>query len=135
METKAHNYLTALLRDVEDGYGNALDAYFAAYELLEFAGEVKKKLLNHAIEEAEAYPEKTFEYHGWRVEKTNSASRWDFSEIDEVTEAEKHLKSIKEKYKKAYAAHDMWEIASKDGEIPKLPKKIEGKPTLRLRKL
>lgn len=124
------------LTEVENGNTRALPLYAEVKALKDLYTQAEKQLFPFAIDEAEDYPENTFEEDGVEFTKRNGSTRYSFSHIPEVKELETHLKAVKEKYKQAYLSHQKGlMIASEDGEELILPKISYTKASLQAKKL
>ena len=130
-------YFEKLVKAVQDGDEYALKAYTELYQIGAALDEAKAIVYDLAIREAETYPEKSFQYNGFRIEKANSATRWDFSKVDEITQLETRVKELKEAYKQAFDSYskNIFEVVTAGGEVPVLPTKTEGKPIIKLSKI
>lgn len=111
-----------LSEGVLNGDLNALSVYIDLKRFEKDLAEAIKEVQGFAIQEAEKYPEKSFEAFGASVEKKNGTSRWDYSNIREWNLAKERLKQIE-------VIAQVGGMDESGNEIPKAFK-IEGKPTI-----
>ena len=81
--------------DVDLGYKNALEAYKILTEAEKLIKEVKASILDQAIDEYEKYGEKTVEYNGFKISKTQSA-RYDYKHIAAWADLKGQLTNVEE---------------------------------------
>jgi hypothetical protein len=94
--------LSAMCQAVIDEKVNPLHVYTKVKDLDKFIKEVLSEIEGAVINEADKYPEKTFEFEGHRFEKRNGGVSYDFKHLDEWNVAKNNLKAIEDKYKGAY---------------------------------
>ena len=123
-----------LVQAVKDGEEYALKAYTELKRMGDVSAWGQSEVYDLAIKEADQYPEKRFGYNGFKIEKTNSATRWDFKGVKQVEELEKQLSDLKDALKKAFIAKDknIFDIVADGGEVMDLPKMINGKSIIKL---
>jgi len=81
--------------DVDLGYKNALEAYKILTEAEKQIKEAKANILEQAIDEYEKYGEKTIDYNGFKVSKTQSA-RYDYKHITQWADLKGQLTNVEE---------------------------------------
>ena len=95
-------YIKDLYQLVNDGEINPLTAVIFLKELEKKSKEYKSKIEDIAIDELSKYGREGTDLNGYSIKLKKSAGRWDFKHLQEIVDAEKHLKELKEKYKGAY---------------------------------
>lgn len=103
MKTKV--FIEKIQDEVLDGIIDPLTAYVTLHDIKTKLENVTKNIKDLAIEESSKYG-KTFDYHGYTVTNKDGAKRFDYSNVPEIVELEKHLKERKEFYKKAKLSAD-----------------------------
>lgn len=122
---------------IQEGWISALKFYTIYYEFNKDFQEQLSMIYESAIDEAaNEYDEKVIELNGFRITKSEGRTTWNYSTVPEIVQLENKVKELKQKYKNlAIARFDKFEVITEDGEIPVLPVKKEGKPSLTLTKL
>ena len=121
-------------QSVINGDENPLDVFSIINDHVKAVIDLKDKIKDLAIEEAEKYG-KNFTHRQWNVQLKQGATRWDFNDVPEVSEAGDNYKNLKEIYKRkgilaeanAITIHDVSGkkcFETEDGELKPLPKKI-----------
>lgn len=121
---------------VKDGWVDALKAYLVLYNLEKEAARLKSEILELAVSEVSEY-EKGREIDGFKLEKINSAGRWNYSKVKEWNDKKESLKEYEKKLQSSFRA---WEkgIEMFDNETgEKVPPAayIPGKETIKVTKL
>jgi len=113
---------------------NPLQAYGQAKHILDGYTKLVEDLKEYAQDEAEKYP-KQFEEFGFKFEKRNGATRYDFKHIDKWKDLTANVKDFEDMCKQALKAGEKGlQIADEDGEIIPLPKVTIGKDVLIVKK-
>ena len=113
---------------------NPLEAYAQAKHILDGYTKLVEDLKEYAQDEAEKYP-KQFEDFGFKFEKRNGATRYDFKHIDKWKDLTANVKDFEDMCKQALKAGEKGlQIADEDGEIIPLPKVTIGKDVLIVKK-
>lgn len=124
-----------LLTEIENGNNNTLIAYANLKRCLNLYNDAVKKLEPLALDEANKYPEKTFNDFGFSFEKRNGSTRYSYSHIKAHKELKEKLKEVEEKSKQAYLSKIKGLLtANKDGEEIELPKVTHTKDSLIVKK-
>jgi hypothetical protein len=92
--------INSIIVGIDLGNVNPLEAFAVFKKMEKMFDEAKKKIDLLAIEEAEKFGQKSFEYNGQKYEVRDGAKRIDFSNIEEWKIANENLKEIEDKYKK-----------------------------------
>lgn len=79
---------------VIDGNLKALEAYVNLKKIEKIVSEQLKIIQPYAINEAELWHEKSFKFLDCTIEKRNSPSTWDYSNVNAYKTAKEHLKYI-----------------------------------------
>lgn len=109
-----------LVKQVEEGYVNPLNAYIKVKYMEELAKTTTKKLKDLAIDEAYKYTESRqgISLYGADVKVRNGAGRWKFDHIPEWVALNEQIKALEEKYKTAYKMDKAGDIfLTAEGEI------------------
>lgn len=113
--------LEQLVQDVLDGNESPLLAWGV---LADFEKTIKKckAEIREAVEIEADKEDRHFTHRGYEFERRNGSIQWNFSQCQEVVEAENVLRIAKEKAKQAYKANQNGMLnVSKDGELIDLP--------------
>ena len=121
------NIIEALVSDVDLGYKNALEAYQILTEAEKLIKAAKDKLLEDAIDEYEKYGEKTIQFNGFKVSKTQSA-RYDYKHITAWVDLKSRLVNLEELAKVANNQNEA--IILDTGEVVEPAKKTYSKESL-----
>ena len=114
--------LAHLLTEVENGNENPLLLYAEIKQLKELYTTAEKQVVDIALDEAEKYPEKSFELDGYVFEKRNGATRYSYKNIPEWQTYNEALKNCEARHKQAFISRQKGLlIASEDGEEIVLP--------------
>jgi hypothetical protein len=120
-----------ILTDVEEGNLNALDAYIQLNEVSKRLTKVKSLIYDEAINEAEKFGEKTFNYHGKTITRKAAAGRWDFKGLQGYEELKSKIKETEALHKQAYQMLIKGkQVIDDNGEIVEPAKYTAGKDTL-----
>lgn len=123
--------LAHLIQEVEEGNRDALTAYANIKKLESEVKNARTQIEELAMNEAENYSGKTFEYNGFKFEKRNGATRYSYKNIAKWKEANKNLKDIESEAKQAFIAKQKgMMVASEDGEEIELPEVNYSKDSL-----
>ena len=105
MELLKHKRINDIVNDitlaVENGDVDALEAFVNLKKLEEIVKQAKKRIDDLAIDEAAKHGAKTFGFLDSEITIKNSAGRYDYSNIPEITSKELELKLLKDKHKAA----------------------------------
>ena len=129
------NSINAKVAHIEDavlnGEVNPLEAFVYLKWMEEISKQVREKIMDLSITEAEKYPEKEIELFGCKIQKKSAAGKWDFAHLPEVNRIETLLKDTKEQAKTAYHSFQRKEtISTEDGEIIEPAKYTPGRDTI-----
>ena len=113
--------------DVDLGYKNALEAYQILTEAEKLIKEAKANILEQAIDEYEKYGEKTIDYNGFKVSKTQSA-KYKYEHITAWADLKGQLTNVEELAKLAEKQGQT--IILDSGEIVDPAKKTYSKESL-----
>ena len=130
------NIVNNIVKDVEIGNINPLDAYTIFKRMESVFNEAKKSIDTFAIDEAEKFGKSSFEFNGQKYEVRNGATRYSFDHIEEYANKKAELKTLEEKYKLAYKNSSL-KLSSLDentGEVLELPKVTSSKSSLIVKK-
>lgn len=124
--------IDSVIVGVDLGNVNPLDAFAVFKKMEKLFNEAKKTIDNYAIEEAEKYGNKSFEYNGQKFEVRDGAKRYSFKDIEEWKIANENLKNIEEKYKTAYKNNKIGLSAldEETGEVLQVPTVTNNKSSL-----
>jgi len=112
-----------------------LEAYAQAKYILDNYTKLVDELKEFAQEEAEKYP-KQFEDFGFKFEKRNGSTRYDFKHLAQWQQAEKAKKLVEEQSKAALKAMERGDtIVDADGCIVEPPKVSYTKDVLIVKKV
>mgnify|MGYP003636625389 CR=1 FL=1 len=117
----------AITKQVKEGYIVPTDAYLKLKYLAKATGEASKAIEDEAIEEIRKHGEGEIDYLNCKIQVKNSATRYDFTNIGEVTHLEAQLKAAKLKYKELLKTSENDFIDESSGEIIALPLVKKGK--------
>lgn len=116
------NYLADLVESVENGNSDSIVTLAKLNNVEKVLKECKAAVYACAREEAENYPEKTFNYKGVKVEKRTGRKVYNFKHIPEWVEATKAVKDKESRYKAAYDAYQKGvTMSDENGEVVPVP--------------
>lgn len=118
---------------IENGLINPLDAFIVYNELKKLLDNAKKEIDEIAQLEADKYTEKTINYNGYTITKTEGRKQLDFSNIQEWNEAKENLKRIEEKYKMVEKS-TLLSVDKETGEVLENPIVTYTKSSLTIKK-
>ncbi len=125
--------ITDLVTQVEDGYKNPLEGFIELKRINDVLASSLKQIQPSAIEDAENYSEKEFKAFGATVTKKNGAGRWDYTHIEDWTNAKQSLDALQESYKAAHKAKLKGQDITEEGVIVEPAKYTEGKSTISIK--
>ena len=131
------NIVNNIVKDVEIGNINPLDAYTIFKRMESVFNEAKKSIDTFAIDEAEKFGASSFEFNGQKYEVRNGATRFSFKGISEWEQKNNELKAIEEKYKTSYKSYTKMNLSLIDqetGEVIDLPTVTVSKSSLIVKK-
>ncbi|TNE74969.1 hypothetical protein EP331_00320 [bacterium] len=99
------HYLRDLTESVENGNSDSIVTLAKITNLEKALKDCKDQVYLTALEEAEKYPEKTFEHKGVKVEKRAGRKVYDFKNIQEWNNLNQNVKLFESKSKAAYDAY------------------------------
>jgi len=97
-------YLSKLCEGVDEGEVDAIVTLSKISKLEKLVKEAKAQVYEQALQVAEEYPEKTFEYKGLVIEKRSGRKVYDFKQIPTWNDLNTRLKDFEKKCKGAYDA-------------------------------
>lgn len=120
-----------LVQDVHDGNENPLKAYGVLKDIENYVKTCIKEVNDVALMEAQKF-DKTFEDAGYKFERRNGATRWNFDNVLEVQEAKAKVKMLEAKYKSAYKSktNGVEVFDHETGELMQLPTVTYSKDSL-----
>lgn len=118
---------------IENGLINPLDAFIVYNELKKLLDNAKKEIDEIAQVEADKYTEKTINYNGYTITKTEGRKQIDFSNIQEWVDAKENLKRIEDKYKQVEKSTYL-SIDKETGEVLEKPIVTYSKSSLTIKK-
>jgi hypothetical protein len=95
------NQIDLVIRNVDLGFTNSLEAFAVFKELEKRFNEAKKQIDTLAYEESEKY-DKTFKIASYPFTRVDGRKQFDFKHIDEWKIAKDNLTEIENKYKSVY---------------------------------
>jgi hypothetical protein len=104
--------LSKFVTDVEEGNLNALRAYAEIKRLESYVSHAKRQIEPLAFEEADKYPEKSFEAEGFNFEKRNGGISYNYKGIPEWMEIENKKKALEKQ------AQTTWKLYQQTGRRP-----------------
>lgn len=119
---------------IDNGLINPLDAFIVYNELKKLLDNAKKEIDEIAQVEADKYTEKTINYNGYSITKTDGRKQLDYSNIQEWVEAKENLKRIEEKYKMVEKS-TLLSIDQETGEVLEKPIVTFTKTSLTIKKV
>ena len=128
--------INEIIQQVEAGEINPLNAYIEIYRLEKQIKAAKEIIQQKAIDEAAKYPEKTFQFMGFEIQKKSGAGRWKFDHLTDWQAKANEIKEIEEKHKQAFK---MWEkgdtYITEGGEIVEPAVYMPGADTIALKEI
>ncbi len=123
-----------LVQNVIDGQEDPLKALIVLKNLEKEVKEGLKVISPAAQDEAEKY-EKTFQYHGHELTRTEGRRTFNFKKIPEWMKKSTELKEMEAMYKQAYASYEKGITpVSEDGEVIPLPEVTYSKSSISVKK-
>lgn len=117
--------------NVADGNGDALDALAELRAVMGAADDAMKVVGPLAVQQAERYPEKTFEHHGLTFQRTDGKRAFKYDHLKPWADAKKALAEIEERAKNAALQMEKkMVLASDDGEVYEPAIITYGKPSI-----
>lgn len=104
--------LAQFVTDVEEGKLNALRAYAEIKEMESLVTHAKQQIEPLAFEEAEKYPEKTFNAEGFTFEKRNGGVIYSYKTIPQWQKLEAEKKACEKQ------AQTVWKLYQQTGRRP-----------------
>jgi hypothetical protein len=95
------NQIDLVIRNVDLGFTNSLEAFAVFKELEKRFNEAKKQIDTLAYNESEKY-EKTFKIGSYQFTRVDGRKQFDFKHIEEWKIAKDNLSEIESKYKSVY---------------------------------
>jgi len=95
------NQIDLVIRNVDLGFTNSLEAFAVFKELEKRFNEAKKQIDELAYNESEKY-DKTFKIGAYQFTRVEGRKQFDFKNIDEWKVAKENLVQIENKYKSVY---------------------------------
>ena len=124
--------LNELLENVEGGTACPLRTYIELKDLANVLTATMKKVETLAMDEADKYPERTFDYFGATVSKSSTGARYNW-EDDKVYKSLKVDLDMRQEQLKRAVKYDELIIDEETGEqIPKVSMKAPDKNVLRI---
>lgn len=132
------NKITCLLLELsqafDEGYLEGLKTYIELKKFEGFFEDVKEKIYNKAIDDADSYPEKTFKAFGATIEKSSAGAKWYFKGIPQWDNLEKAKKSYELKLKTAFQMAEKGDTyVEEGGEVVPIPKYTPGKTIIKIK--
>jgi len=130
------NWAEQIKSMVENGEVDALLAYTKLHELETALKSAKDIVYEAAINEADKYNDKTFQFHGYEIQKKSAAGRWDFKHIPEWNQYKETIAAFEDKCKTAFKLAEKGDkYVSEDGELVQPAIYTAGKSIISLKKL
>lgn len=125
-----------LVQDVLDGQESGLIALAVLKEEKKIIEDCIKQVEPTAMEEAEKYTEKSFQFKDLMIEKRNGGKQFNYKNIPEWNTAKAELTSVEEKAKAAYLNHEKGNLtADQNGEVVILPEVTHRKDSLIIKRV
>lgn len=120
-----------LVQNVLNGDESPLKAYAILSLLQKDIDKAVKEIKEYALEEANKYPDKTFEDYGFKFERRNGSARYSFKHIEEWSNLKEQLSDVEQRAKQAYSSYKSGLTSvSEDGEVMELPEVTYGSDVL-----
>lgn len=104
--------LSNFVTDIEDGKVNPLRAYAEIKKVESFLAQAKKQIEPLAFDEADKYPEKSFEAEGFKFEKRNGGLTYNYKGIPEWNRVDAKKKELEKQ------AQTAWKLYQQTGQKP-----------------
>jgi hypothetical protein len=123
------SYFEELVVAVENGQLNPLEVFAKVKEVEKISADVKKRVEESAMQEAESHDGKTFTYRGYKFTKTEGRRMFDFSNNPEWVKLRDKIKAIEEAGKNAAKSNHLL-VDEETGEVIIKPIVTYSKPSL-----
>jgi hypothetical protein len=116
------NQIDLVIRNVDLGFTNSLEAFACFRELEKRFNEAKKQIDELAYNESEKY-DKTFKIGSYQFTRVEGRKQFDFKNIDEWKVAKENLVQIEAKYKSVYEnnKNGISSLNEQTGEVLQIP--------------
>jgi hypothetical protein len=116
------NQIDLVIRNVDLGFTNSLEAFACFRELEKRFNEAKKQIDELAYNESEKY-DKTFKIGSYQFTRVEGRKQFDFKNIDEWKVAKENLVQIENKYKSVYEnnKNGISSLNEQTGEVLQVP--------------
>jgi hypothetical protein len=116
------NQIDLVIRNVDLGFTNSLEAFAVFKELEKRFNEAKKQIDELAYNESEKY-DKTFKIGTYQFTRVEGRKQFDFKNIDEWKVAKENLVQIENKYKSVYEnqKNNISSLNEQTGEVLEVP--------------
>ena len=129
------NY-TQLVQDIEDGNESALKGLSLLREQKKIIDACIKQVDPIALDEAEKYGEKTFEYQGFSFQLKIGAKRFNFSNSEKWSKAKASITDIESAMKEAWQASQRGsQTVDEDGVLVDIPEVTYNNDSLTIKKI